>query len=241
VADNGAVPSNPYPVNPRWVLAEDITDAVRRRYPAEVQAVGVHGSLAHGDDADGSDVDLIVVTFRAGAGPHPGSRRVDGVIVELGVIAGEDYLGYARTLSTSWPLTADQYLTTKSLYDPRGWYDRLRDAHLARLAEANGGEFASLARTAWCQAETTYARAIRLAERYDTAGALLAMGEARVSAALVEGLLTRTYFRGGADAMARTGLGDTDLTELGRRLRTQADELARRGRPVDATVAELVT
>ena len=235
------MPSNPYPDNPRWALAEDITDAVRRRHPADVQAVGVHGSLAHGDDTDGSDVDLVVVTFRAGTGPRPGSRRVGGVIVELGVIAGDDYLEYGRTLATSWPLTADQYLTTKSLYDPRGWYDRLRDAHLARLAEANSGEFATLARTAWCQAETTYARAIRLAERHDTAGALLALGEARVSAALVEGLLTRTYFRGGADAMARTGLGDADLGELGRRLRAQAEELDRHGRPVDATVDDLVS
>ena len=236
MADNGAVNG----ANPRWALAEDIAEAARRRYPADVRAVAVHGSLAHGDDGDGSDIDLVVVTFRPGAGPRPGLRRVDGVIVELGVIAGDDYLEYARTLSPSWPLTADQYVTTKALYDPRGWFDRLRDVHLGRLAEASGGEFAGLARTAWCQAESTYGRAIRLAEWYDTAGALLALGEARVSAALVEGLLNRTYFRGGADAMARTGLGDADLTELGRRLRAQADELARRGRPVDATVADLL-
>ena len=58
---------------------------------------------------------------------------------------------------------------------------------------------------------------------------------------VVEGLLTRTYFRGGADAMARTGLGDADLGELGRRLRAQAEELDRHGRPVDATVDDLVS
>lgn len=210
------------------------------RYPGGIRAIGVHGSVAHGDDADGSNLDLVVVTARDGAGPLGGCRRVDGIIVDLGVITGEDYLGYARTLTSSWPLLADQYLTARALFDPDGWYARLRDAHLGRLAEATDDEFAGLARNAWCQAESRFSKAIRLAQWHDTAGALLALGEARLSAAIVEGLLGRTYFRNGADAVGRTGLGDADLDELGRRLRAGADELARRGRAVDATVADLV-
>ncbi|HKA03896.1 MAG TPA: nucleotidyltransferase domain-containing protein [Acidimicrobiales bacterium] len=232
---------NPYLDSPRWVLAEEITAALRRRWPAEIHAVGVHGSLAHGDDADGSDVSLVVVTFRSGAGPRPGARRIDGTLVDLGVIGAEEYLEYARTLSTSWPLAADQYLTTKPLYDPEGWYPRLRDTHLGRLAEAGGAEFATLARDAWCHAEATYAKALRLAEWHDTAGALFTFGEARLATALIDGLLTRTYFRDSADAVRRTGLGDADLTELGRRLRGQADELAKRGRPVDASIPDLLS
>jgi hypothetical protein len=241
LVNNEPVSGNPYLDSPRWVLAEEITAALCRRWPAEIHAVGVHGPLAHGDDADGTDIDLVVVTFRPGAGPHPGARRVDGTVVDLGVIAADEYLRYARTLSTSWPLAADQYLTTKPLYDPEGWHPRLRDTHLGRLAEAGGAQFATLARDAWCHAETTYAKALRLAEWHDTAGALLTFGAARLAAALVDGLLTRTYFRDSADAVRRTGLGDVDLTELGRRLRAQADELAKRGRPVDATVADLLT
>ncbi len=182
---------NPYLNSPRWVLAEEITAALRRRWPAEIHAVGAHGSLAHGEDVDGGDIDLVVVTFRSGAGPRPGARRIDGTLVDLGVIGAEEYLEYARTLSTSWLLAADQYLTTKPLYDPEGWYPRLRDTHLA--------------------------------------------------AALIDGLLTRTYFRDSADAVRRTGLGDADLTELGRRLRGQADELAKRGRPVDGSISELLS
>jgi hypothetical protein len=240
LVNNEPVSGSPYLDSARWHLAEEITATLLRRWPAEIHAVGVHGSLAHGDDEDGGDIDLVVVTFRPGVGPRPGVRRVGGTIVDLDVIGAEEYLKYARTLSTSWPLAADQYLTTKALYDPEGWHPRLRDAHLGRLAEAGGAEFATLARDAWCHAEATYAKALRLAEWHDTAGALFTFGAARLAAALVEGLLTRTYFRDSADAVRRTGLGDADLTELGRRLHTQADDLAKRGRPVDGTIGELL-
>jgi hypothetical protein len=240
VVDNDPVPGHPSTDGARWVLAEEVTSAIRRRWPAEVCAVGVYGSLAHGDDDQADDVDLVVLTHRPATGPRPGIRRIAGTVVDIGVVAADEYLGSAQLLSRSWPLAADRYLTTRPLYDPQGWHPRLRDAHLARLAEAGGAEFAALARDAWCQAETTYTKALRLAEWHDTTGALLTFAAARLETALVEGLLTRTYFRDGADAVRRTRLGDADLTEVGSRLRAQADELAGRGCPVDGTVADLV-
>jgi hypothetical protein len=231
------VPVDPW--NPRWAVAEEVAAAVLRRHPDAVHAIGVHGSLAHGDDAEGSDVDMVVVTHRPGIGPQPTSRRIDGVIVDCGVISADEYLAHASTLSTSWPLAADQYVTTKPLYDPDGWHDRLRDTHLARLAEAGGAEFVALAREAWGPARSTVDKAMRLAVRYDTEGALLTLGEARLAAALVDGLLGRTYFRSSADAVRRTGSGSLDLGELDRHLVEQAAELARRGAPVDATADEV--
>src|SRR4051794_21976267 len=98
--------------NVRWQVAHRVADAVRDRYAAEVQAIAVHGSLAHGDDTDASDVDLVVVTRYPNSGPPPGTRRIDSVVVDLGVIDAEEYLRHARTLTTSWPLAADQYITT---------------------------------------------------------------------------------------------------------------------------------
>jgi hypothetical protein len=161
------------------------------------------------------------------------------VIVECGVISMEEYLELARTLSTTWPLAADQYVTTKSIFDPEGWHDRLRDTHLGRLAQADAAEFTALAREAWAPATTTLSRALRLAARDDTDGALLTLGEARLAAALVEGLLSRTYFRSSAEAVRRTGLGAAGLRELDNRLAGQAEELANRGQPVDVSPAEL--
>lgn len=241
LVDNDAVPSNDAAADPRWKLAERISDAVRGRYPSEVYAVGVRGSLANPEDRDGADLDLVVVTFRAVNGPRPNSRRVDGILVDLDVVSAEEYLRFALTLSPSWPVAADQYLNARPLYDPDGWYDRLRDAHLGRLAEAGVAEFTALARQAWCDACTRYLRGMRLARANDGAGALLTLGAARFSAALVDGLLTRTYFRGNAEALRRTGLGEATLGEVGERLDAQAAELLRRGAPVDATVDELVS
>ena len=237
-----AVPEeNPYLANPRWTVAERVADEARRRYPADVLAVGAQGALAHGDDADTSDVELVVITYRAGVGPRPVTRRLDGVLVDLAVVGADEYLRHARTLSTSWPLAADRYLHTKAIYDPTGWLPLLRDAHLGRLAEARPAEFTALAREAWCRGFSAHNRAIRLAQWYETDAALLLIGETRLAAATVVGLLTRTYFRTSAQAVIRTGLAGADMTELGSVLRDQAEELAARGRPVDGSLTDLFT
>ncbi|HEX5598724.1 MAG TPA: nucleotidyltransferase domain-containing protein [Micromonosporaceae bacterium] len=225
--------------NPRWLIAEQIAEAAQKHFPADILAIGVHGSLAHGDDTDSSDVDLVVVTFEPGLGPRPGTRRVDGILVDLDVIDADEYLRHARTLSTSWPLAADQYMTTKPIYDPQAWLEKLRDVHLGRLADARNPEFTTLAREAWCQGAAAHARATRRAACHETEPALLLLAEARVAAAAVIGLLTRTYFRNSADAVTRTGLAAAGITELGAVLRAQAEELTARGRPVDTTVDEL--
>ncbi|OLE26022.1 MAG: hypothetical protein AUG44_14290 [Actinobacteria bacterium 13_1_20CM_3_71_11] len=233
------VSATPAPDNPRWQLAERVTDAVRRRFSADVVAIGVHGALAHGDDTEDTDIDLVVVTQRPGDGPRPATRRIDGVVVDLGVITADQYLGHARTLSTGWPLAADQYLTTAATFDPDGWHELLRDTHLARLAEAAPGEFTALAREAWYGAYSAVSRARHLAVWHDTDAGLVALSGARVGAAVAEGLLNRTYFRDAPDAVRRTGLAGAPMAELGARLTAQAAELARRGRPVDGGIADL--
>jgi hypothetical protein len=223
----------------RWGLAGEIAQQACRRYPAEVLAVGVHGALAHDDDREGSDLEITIVTYQPRTGPLPTSRRIDGWIVNLTTLGIDEYLWHARSVTTRWPLTADQYLHMRILTDEQRCFDRVRDMHLARLAETSGREFSALAREAWCRAYSLYQRAGRCTEWFDTDGALLLLAEARVAAAAVEGLLTRTYFRGTADAARRTGTGSLDLTELAERLDVQAAELAQRGRPVNGSVEAL--
>jgi hypothetical protein len=60
---------------------------------------------------------------------------------------------------------------------------------------------------AWCRAASAHAKATRLAEWHATDAALLVLGEARLSAAMAAGLLTRTYFRNSADAVTRPRTG----------------------------------
>lgn len=225
---------------PRWQVAERLAAAILHRWPAEVRAIGVHGSLAHFDDREGANVDLVVVTYQPSTGPAPDARRIDGILVDLGVISAGEYLSHARTLSTSWPLAADQYLTTVALHDESGWHAELRDTHLARLAEASGRDFATLARSSWCAAAALVERCSSLGRWYDTDGALLVLSEARRAVAITEGLLTRTYFTSSADAVRKCGLAGADQVTVRAKLVAQAAELTRRGRPVDSTVAELL-
>ncbi|MFV2100338.1 nucleotidyltransferase domain-containing protein [Micromonospora sp. LOL_024] len=227
---------------PRWEVAGRVTAAIRRRFPAEMLAVAVHGPLAHGDDDGGGDgeVGLLVVTYRPATGPPSATRRVDGVLVDLTVMAAEERLHQARQLTSRWPLTADRYLTTQALHDPTGWLRSLRDEHLGRLARARPAEFTAAARRAWCRGSAAHCRATRLAEWYETDQALLMLGSARLAAATVNGLLSRTYFRDPGDAVRRTGLAAADMTEVGAVLARQSAELAARGRPVDGTVDDLL-
>jgi predicted nucleotidyltransferase len=239
--DNVAMPDDEIDVgNPRGYLAARVRDAVQRRWPADVQAIGVHGSLAHGDDSAGSDVNVLVVAYPGHAGPRPALRHVDGILVDLGVVGADEGLRRARELTPRWPLVADRYVTTRSLFDPGSWFAAQRDAHLGRLAEARPGEFAALARRNWCVASAAHTRAARLAGWYDTDAALVLLAEARLHAALVAGLLSRTYFRGRADAVKRTGLGGADMQELGAILAAQAADLTARGHPVDGPLATLL-
>jgi hypothetical protein len=244
--ENGGVPATPGPTpiparhNARWAVTEQVGDVLRTRWAAELQAVGVHGSLAHGDDADGGGVDIVAVTRWPRAGPRPGARRIDGVIVDLSVISAEEYLRHARTLTTSWPLMADQYITTRAVHDPDEWFPKLRDVHIAHLAHTEGHVFASLAREAWCRAQSAQAHARRLAEWYETESAMIMLSEARLAVALVHGLLTRTYYRNRADAVRRAGVASAHIYELGERLTVHAQELARRGRPIDGDLDDLL-
>jgi hypothetical protein len=88
-------------------------------------------------------------------------------------------------------------------------------------------------------ASAAHGRAVRLAEWYETDAALLMIAEARLRAALVAGFLTRTYFRNPADAVKRTAVAGADIQELASVLKTQAEELTARGRPVDGALSAL--
>lgn len=215
-------------------LAADLARRIRRRWRAEVAAIGVTGALAHGNDHDGTAVELVVATYRPATGPVPTRRRVDGHIVGLTVASQQDLLGRAQAFTTEWPLLADRYLSVRPLDDDSAWFSGLRDAHLGRLTEATPREFSALARDAWCEAWSLFDSAARSGQWHDDDGAILLLAAARLATAMTDGLLTRTYYRSRADAVRRSGVATLDLVELRRRLDDQAAELAKRGRPIDA-------
>lgn len=224
----------------RWAIAEQVGHALRQEWGSRLLAVGVHGALAHGDDDDGASVDIVAVTRKPYANAPSGARRIDGVIVDLSMISEPEYLRHACTLTTSWPLLADRYISTRAVIDPDGWFAELRNTHLAFLAQIDDGAFASLAREAWCRAQSAQIHARRLAERHEHEASMAILGEARLAAALVHGLLTRTYYRNRADAVRRARVATANVYDLGERLIRFAQDLAARGRPVDGDIADLI-
>ncbi len=140
-----------------------------------------------------------MVTRYPRSGPIPGTRRIDGVIVDLGVIDADEYLRHARTLTHvvaagGRPVHHDPHRCTIPTAGSPGYATPTWPISPG----PTGHVFASLAREAWLRAQEAQARARRLAEWFETDAAMVVLAEARLGVAMVEGLLTRTYFRDSA-------------------------------------------
>jgi hypothetical protein len=190
----------------RLRLAADLTELLLDRHGAAIVAVGVHGSVARGDDGEESDLDLAVVT----AGPEvqvpDRSLRHRGVVVDLGAIAADAYLEEASHIGPAWPLAADQYVNHLAVHDPGGFFHKLQHVHQAAVEEAGPGAFLTAAGFDLVQLLSwdATARAAELAG--DLATTQVAVKEAAVLAALVVGLHTRTAYRNTSHALAATAV-----------------------------------
>src|SRR5919112_1805005 len=94
----------------RLRLAADLTERLLDRHKAGIVAVGVHGSVARGDDGEESDLDLAVVTAGLEAEVPDRYLRHRGTVVDVSAIGADAYLEEATQIGPAWPLAADQYL-----------------------------------------------------------------------------------------------------------------------------------
>jgi hypothetical protein len=207
----------------RLRLAADLTERLLDRHKAGIVAVGVHGSVARGDDGEESALDLAVVT--AGPEIEVPDRSLylggPGLVVDLGAIGADAYLEEASSIGPAWPLASDQYVHHLAIHDPGGYFHKLQHVHQAAVEEAGPEVFAAAAGFDLVQLLSWEARA-RAAE---LAGDLLTTGvavkEAAILAALVVGLQTRTAYRDTAHALhatATTGVAGPAFAEAYRRL-----------------------
>ena len=120
-----AVPTVPAPDNPRWQLAERVTDAVRRRFSADILAIGVHGTLAHGDDPAAS------VNMPPSADPlaeHPRYRILERIGVGgMGVVYKAQHLLMERMVALK---VIHRRLTEKPAM---GWYSMVPGTSAAMI------------------------------------------------------------------------------------------------------------
>ncbi len=206
----------------RLDLAHELTHRLLSRHgPQAILAVGLHGAAARGDDSDASDLHLAVVTTGPEVELAGRMLRHQGTVVDLGAISAEDYLDEAGHIGPMWPLAADQYLHPLALHDPTGFFDKLRQAHESAVTSAGAETFLAAAGYDLAELVSWEARARADELAGDLPGALLAVKEAAVLAALVIGLVRRTPYRDAGHALraAATATGlPAGFTEQYRRL-----------------------
>jgi predicted nucleotidyltransferase len=190
----------------RLRLAADLTERLLDRHKAAIVAVGVHGSVARGDDGEESDLDLAVVTSGPEVELPDRYLRHRGTVVDLGAIAADLYLEEAGHIGPAWPLAADQYVNHLAVHDPGGFFHKLQHVHQAAVEESPPEVFLAAAGFDLVQLlswEAT-ARAAELAGDLPTTQ--VAVKEAAVLAALVVGLHTRTAYRNLTHALHATAV-----------------------------------
>jgi predicted nucleotidyltransferase len=205
----------------RLRLAADLTERLLGRHGAAIVAVGVHGSVARGDDGEESDLDLAVVTTGPEAAVADRYLRHRGTVVDLAAIAADAYLEEAGQIGPAWPLAADQYVNHLAVHDPGGFFHKLKHVHEAAVEEAAPEAFLAAAGFDLVQLLSweAAARAAELAGDLPTTQ--VAVKEAAVLAALVVGLQTRTAYRNLAHALhatAATAAAGPAFAEAYRRL-----------------------
>jgi predicted nucleotidyltransferase len=191
----------------RLELARELTAALLRRHGEEaIVAVGVHGSVARGEDADESDLDLAVVT----AGPEvevpDRFLRHRGTVVDLAAITADAYLEEAGHIGPAWPLAADQYVNHLAMHDPGEFFHKLRHVHEAAVEQSPPEAFRAAAGVDLVQLVSWEGKARDAELAGDLAVASLAVKEAAVLAMLVVGLHTRTAYRNLAHAVRATAV-----------------------------------
>jgi predicted nucleotidyltransferase len=228
----------------RVELARDLTGRLLRRHGEDaIVAVGLHGSVARGDDGEESDLDIAVVT--AGPEVEVADRllRYRGTVVELGAITADAYLEEAGHIGPAWPLAADQYVNHLALHDPGGFFHKLGHVHEAAVEQAGAEAFRAAAGYDLVQLISSAGKA-RTAELVgDLPAALIAVREAAVLAALVVGLHTRSAYRNLAHAVRATAVtmaAGAGFAEAYRRLLDPTVEPAAQVLALDRTLDALL-
>lgn len=129
------MPGGPQPMERtrRLALAREIAAQFQRHYGDQVLAIGVYGSLARGTDGPYSDIEMHCVLrgsgiercFEWSAGPWK---------AEVDVYSEDVLLRWAAQVDGDWALTHRVCTDVWALYDPTGFFPRLRDVTLSQPA-----------------------------------------------------------------------------------------------------------
>ena len=115
----------PLPHTQRIAIAREIADRVKERFPLDVFAIGLYGSLARQEDGPYSDIELFGVLRTAQY-----EERYEWCTAEWKAevdIYGEQTLReQAASVTVRWPLTHSAFQTVLPLDDPEHFFDEIR-------------------------------------------------------------------------------------------------------------------
>lgn len=115
----------------RLQLAFKIADQIHDHYGDDVLAIGVYGSVARGMDGPYSDIEMHCVLRGRGVDTaHEWS--VGPWKAEVDVYSEDVVLGRAAEVDVDWPITHGAFAEVLALYDPTGFFSRLRVAALSQ-------------------------------------------------------------------------------------------------------------
>ncbi|MFP4975213.1 ANT(4')-I family aminoglycoside nucleotidyltransferase [Paenibacillus sp. CN-4] len=115
--------------NERLKTCHEIASRLHEVYGEKILAIGVYGSVSRGTDGPFSDIEMLCVlnesnesvefSYEWSAGPWK---------AEVEVCSADVLLNTASTVEGDWPLTHGPFFFQLSLYDPTGFFSRLREA-----------------------------------------------------------------------------------------------------------------
>lgn len=119
----------------RLELAYSIAAAFKAHFGAQLIAIGVYGSLARGDDGPFSDIEIFCVVE---------GQEIDDSVewtagpwkAEVDIYSPDALLTYAAIVEGDWALTHGSMLRVLPLYDPDGFFTRLREVVSSQPDEA---------------------------------------------------------------------------------------------------------
>ena len=114
----------------RLELAHEIAASIQHYYGDRVLAIGLYGSLARGTDGPYSDIEMHCVLWGSGAFPWLEWSAGDWK-AEVDVFSEEGILARASEVDINWALTQGACTAVVALYDPTGFFARLRQTTLA--------------------------------------------------------------------------------------------------------------
>lgn len=119
-------------IGPREVTREDrmnianvLANQLLEKYGADVEAIGIYGSLARKTDGPFSDIEIKCVLNSLEDGFSYEWTSGDWK-AEVNLDNKENIVEEATTVEEDWPLTHGQFFTILPIYDPKGFFEELR-------------------------------------------------------------------------------------------------------------------